>query len=159
MNAIDRKEQQIHDAMTQLGALTGGHAVMSPKALKLRERISRLTAELDAMRQHSSSSLGTALPEDEKLRNEVYRQIIKIPIAADYLYACCVDLRGTLSRHGIDELTLTRQIQQIRDLSKQLAFTLSQFKPLERILSDDDTLIAALDKKTDSYLTQRMRIT
>jgi len=68
-------------------------------------------------------------------------------------------LRGLLQRHGIDELTLTKQVRQLKEQSAQLAFMLSQFDTLEQVLSSDDTLIAALDKKVDSFINRHLHIT
>jgi len=83
MNAIERKEQQIQQAMVQLRALTKGKSVLPPQARKLADKIKRLNAERDTLQEDAVVSLGAALPKDEAYRNEVYRQMVKIPIVAD----------------------------------------------------------------------------
>lgn len=104
-------------------------------------------------------TLGSLLPNDPQQRNEIYRLLVKLPIVSDFLYSTCVDLQSVLKRYGLNELTMTEHVRKISTLAKDLAFLLTGFPELEKILAADDTLLAALDKKTDSFLSQRMKIT
>ena len=54
---------------------------------------------------------------------------------------------------------MMRRVTGIQTRAKELAFTLSEFPELENILSADDTLIGALDRKVNDFLTRKMNIT
>lgn len=159
MNQIEQIELTIKAEMIKLRELTRGSVVMSPKAKKTADRIQQLTERRNLLIANQTYSLGENLPDDEDERNKIYRLMVKIPIVADFLYACCVELHGALKKYNIQELTLTTQVENIKKQSKDMAFILSNFKPLERILTNDDTLIDALDRKVESFLDRHMKIT
>lgn len=138
---------------------TRNQAAASPRAARLAAKITRLQQQRAAMASQERMSLGECLPKDPDKRNEVYRFLLKLPLISDFLYAACVDLQSLLKTYNMDELTLSARVKSIRDMAKELAFTLSGFPDLEAILSADDTLIDALDKKLDSFLSRRMNIT
>lgn len=158
MTQLERIESEINTAKAELAAMTRGCAILPPGAKKLADRIERLKEKRNSIIVNSTSSLGECLPEDEAQRNEVYRLLIKLPLVADFLYASCVDLQSVLNRYKLTELTITRKVNAIRQQSKELAFMLSQFVPLEQILSADDALIDSLDRKVSSFLDYNMRI-
>lgn len=159
MTAIERMDSQIGELMRQYSQMTRGKAVVPPKAATVALKIRELQRRKDELVHNERHSLGSLLPKDAKLRNEIYRHLLKLPLAADFLYASCVDLQGLLRRYGMNELTLSAKVAQICRLSKELAFTLSEFEETEQILSNNELLTESLDKRMESYLRHRMRIT
>lgn len=159
MTPIQRIDQKIDLLRRQYADLTRGCAVISPKARKTADRIARLLDERKEMIASERHSLGALLPHDEKQRNAIYLRLVKLPVIADFLYGACVDLQGTLREIGLNELTMMRRVTDIQTCAKELAFTLSEFPELENILSADDTLIGALDRKVNDFLTRKMNIT
>lgn len=159
MTPAQRIDEQIRSLMGQYADLTRGRVVAPPKASRIAERIGELKRQKEALTAEERHSLGMLLPKDARQRNEVYRHLLRLPLIADFLYAACVDLQGLLERHGMNELTLSDKVSQICGLSRELAFTLSEYKGTEHILSNDETLVSALFKKLDSYLDRRMDIT
>lgn len=159
MTAIQRIDNKIAALRSEYAALTRGCAVVTPKARKVADRIARLNEERLQIAVEQRHSLGSLLPKDPDKRNEIYHKLVKLPLIADFLYSACVDLSGTLAAIGLNELTMMEQVSRMKNLSKELAFSLSQFPELENILSADDSLISALDKKVDSFLTRKMKIT
>lgn len=159
MTPIQRIDQKIDALRRQYADLTRGCVAVSPKARQVADRISRLLNERREMVATERHSLGALLPHDEKQRNGIYLRLVKLPIIADFLYGACVDLQGTLKDIGLNELTMMRRVTDMQNLAKELAFTLSEFPELENILSADDMLIGALDRKVNDFLSRRMLIT
>lgn len=158
MTHLERIEKEIAEASAEMISLTRGCSAMPPKGRKLAEKIKRLKEKRDSVLANSTQTLAECLPADEAERNRIYKLLIKLPIVADFLYACCVELQGDLNKLNLKELTITRQVSGIKQQSKELAFMLSNFVPLERILSNDDALIDSLDRKVSSFLDYNMRI-
>lgn len=159
MTTIERIDNEIRSAMAEYSSLTKRTAVVSPKAGKLAKKIKDLQQRRDNLIAGEQYTLASVLPKDGGQRNEIYRMLLKLPIIADFMYSACVDLRSRLESLGLNELTMTRQVRQMSETAKRLAFTLSEFTELENILSADDTLIGALDRKVNDFLTRRMDIT
>ena len=141
MTPAQRIDEQIRSLMGQYADLTRGRVVAPPKASRIAERIGELKRQKEALAAEERHSLGMLLPKDARQRNEVYRHLLRLPLIADFLYAAC------------------DKVSQICGLSRELAFTLSEYKGTEHILSNDETLVSALFKKLDSYLDRRMDIT
>lgn len=158
MNQIESIEKEIQSEKRKLASLTQGCVVMPPKAAKIMYKIERLKEKRDSIIANKTYSLGENLPENENDRNQIYLLMVKLPIVADFLYACCVELQDKLKQYNMQEITLSTKVKTIRDHSKDMAFLLSKFKPLEEILSADDTLIDSLDRKVNSFLHRNMKI-
>ena len=158
MTQIESVEKEIKLEKSKLSNLTRGCVVAPPGTSKILDRIARLNAKRDSLIASQGQSLGENLPENEEDRNQIYRLMVKLPIVADFLYACCVELQGTLKRHNMQELTLSTKVKTIRDHAKDMAFMLSKFAPLEEILSNDDMLIDTLDRKVNSFLDRNLKI-
>ncbi len=158
MTPIQRIDSRLAELSAEYSRLTLGKAVLPPKAKTIAAKMTQLRQERDRLIADEMHSLGTLLPTNPDERNEIYRLLIKLPIISDFLYSACVELQGVLKRHGLNELTMTQRVGRISAMSKDFAFLLSEFPELEKILSADDTLIEALDKKVKSFLSQRMKI-
>lgn len=157
MKPIQNIDARIAALSADYARETTGRAILSARAKSLARKIAELQAERDRIIADERHALGSLLPDDPQQRNEIYRLLVKLPIVSDFLYSTCVELRSVLKRHGLNELTMTEHVRKISTLAKDFAFLLTGFPELEKILSADDTLIAALDKKTDSFLKQRMK--
>lgn len=153
---IDRIDSQLKQLAGEYRSIVRGNAVLPPKAAKLIAKIRELEDEKTRLIQQQRTTLRKALPEDEKVRGEVYLALLKLPIIADFLYDATLGLRSLLSKHGINELSLTDQVKQLKTISSRLALTLDEFPSTSELLSRDDTLIDALHKKVDSFLLRRM---
>lgn len=158
MTPIQRIDSRLAELSAEYSRLTLGKAVLPPKAKTIAAKMTQLRQERDRLIADERHSLGTLLPTNPDERNEIYRLLIKLPIISDFLYNACVELQGVLKRHGLNELTMTQRVGRISAMSKDFAFLLSEFPELEKILSADDTLIEALNKKVESFLSQRMKI-
>lgn len=159
MTPIERIDNKITELMGQYSQLTRGKAVMPPKAATIAAKIKELQQRRERLIAEERHSLGELLPTDPTQRNEVYRHLLRLPVVADFLYAACVDLQGLLKRHGMNELTLSAKVAHICRFSKELAFTLSQFKGTEAILSNDEEVIGRMFGELDDYLCHEMNIT
>lgn len=155
-NPIDRIDMQLQQLAREYRTIVKNNAILPPKAAKLIARIRELEEEKTRLLQQQRTTLRRALPEDDKVRGEVYLALLKLPIIADFLYDATLGLRSLLSRHGINELSLTDQVKQLKAISARLALTLDEFPATSELLSKDDTLIDALHKKVDSFLLRRM---
>lgn len=158
MNIVQRIDERIQREMVRYNTEMRNRVTITPRASKISARIKALQEEKAQILSNERYSLASQLPDDETTRNEVYHQIIKLPIIADFLYSSTVDLQSLLKRLGVTEVTIAEKVKQIREISSKLAFLLSDFPALEKILSEDDVLIDGLHKKVDSFLRQRMRV-
>ena len=158
MTPIQRIDNRIAELRRQYNDLTRGCVAVTPKTRRIADRIAQLLDEKRRIAATEHHSLGSILPKDPAERTKIYLRLVKLPIIADFLYSACVDLQGTLKDIGLNELTMMERVKSMQTLAKELAFTLSEFPELEAILTADETLISALDKKVDSFLIRKMQI-
>lgn len=156
MTPIERIDKQLAGLHAAYRDAMRGRVVPSPQAAKITARINALRKEREAILTNQRHTLRSQLPDDETQRSEVFLHLLKLPIIADFLYDATLALRGTLKKYGVNELTLTEQVQQLRDISARMALTLDQFPGTSALLAKDDTLIDALHRKVDSFLVNRI---
>lgn len=163
---IDARMAELH---AEYLSIMRGHVVPTGRAMVIRRKMDALCenrekavkeavkAEAERKREEILS-LGENLPQDETTRDRIFHMMLKLPLAADFLYALCCDLASELRKHGMTELTLTERTGRIKKEASELAFTLNEFEPLRKMLEEDDTLIDALDKKLTSFLGRNLNI-
>lgn len=156
-NKLDRIEAQLRELASRYAGMVRGKSVAPPKAAAVAAKIKQLQEERNQLLQEQRKSLRAALPDDEEVRAEVYFALLKLPIIADFLYDATVALRSMLTKLGMNELTMTEQVKQMKAIAHRMSSTLDDFPNTSKILSNDDTLINALHKKVDSFLLQQIK--
>lgn len=130
------------------------------KASKLNRKIDdlkRKVAECDAW---EVGRLCDMLSRAEIEELELYRKMIKISLAADFLNDCTIDYAETLKRAGLNDVTLSQMVQPIREQAQKLANLPAQkeYGELLDFMIEDDTLINGMHILTDRYFNENLNI-
>lgn len=135
-----------------------GKCVLTDKARRLQTKIEDLEARLEEALNPTSAPLGSVLPDDPQARARIYRLLVKVPLAADLLYDTLTELQGAVRSLGLQEVTITQKVSAVRSEVEQLVFMIDnhEWRELQKVLSDDDTMISHLQLLLDRYMDSKM---
>lgn len=96
------------------------------------------------------------IPMDKIHESGIIPMIMECHLAADYLNACSYQLYDAIKAMGFNPVSLIPDMDEIIKKSNAFASILcDKNQCLSDLLTDNDTLLNALHKKTVSYITQR----
>lgn len=158
MTKKERYEEQLKQLQSKQKSLLIKREYI--KAFSLNEKIEgvkRKIAECDAW---EVGRLCDMLSRAEIEELELYRKIIKISLAADFLNDCSIDYAETLKRAGLNDVTLSKMVQPIREQAQKLANLPAQkeYGELLDFMIEDDTLINGMHILTDRYFNENLNI-
>lgn len=131
------------------------------KALRLMDRVKRLTDEIAQAENPESAPLGDLLGQDADDRARIYRLLVKVPLAADLLYDILTELQGEVRKLGVVEVTLTGHVNRVRREVEKIVLMIDELsnEKLRAVLDNDDVLVNDLTTIIDRYLSQNLTIT
>lgn len=156
---MDRNRQRLVEKLQSLDAryrqLMRGRTVPSPKALRVRTEMQTLRSQIDAIDRDAAERLALEkAPVDEVL------QVIAIPLLADVMNDIVASVDGMLMRHGCQETVFGDYVRTIRRATMAMVDTLARTEDrLPDLLSADDTLVDAIEKKLMTFIRQHVNIT
>ena len=127
----------------------------------LNEDIDKLRTSIqDAEEYGKPKPLTKILSREEIAESGIIPILIECNLAADFLTDCACTLKEAISNLGLKPVTIVPQLDELIKKSDLFATILSSCgnDRLANMLYDNETLIAALHKKTLSYIEQRSRI-
>lgn len=90
-------------------------------------------------------------------KDEVTDIIIECHLAADYLTAMAYELKDWFDKAGLIPYSVVPELDEIVKLSEKFAGSICKVNPnLERMMINNDTLITALRKKTQTYIKRNL---
>lgn len=154
-NTTREKLQQQLDALERKRALLmRGRFVATPAISRMQTQINEIKSEIARLDRDAVERLALSkAPVDDVL------QIIAIPLLADVLNDVVAGVDETLRRNGCQGTIFSMYTSQIKRAALAMVDTLSQTEEgLPLLLEVDDSLVDAINKKTMSFIKQRLNI-
>ncbi len=122
----------------------------------------RLAADIDEVKRLISEAEPkpvTELFSPEQLRESgLVPAIVEVHLAADYLAACCYTVEDIVKKLGGVPVSVIPELKEINKKSNAFcSFLYEKDEDLRNLITDDETLMNALHKKSLSYMNQRLR--
>lgn len=129
------------------------------QAINLSSEISKVRKMIAEEEERRRPKPITELITGEQLRaSNLIPLLIETYLAMDYVNDCVYNVIDNANSMGLDIVNIAPELSDIRDKSQTFAsFLCKQNQFLSDLMTDNEFLIAALHKKTRSYIEQRSR--
>lgn len=93
---------------------------------------------------------------DVDKRIEIVRMLLELHLAADFVVDCVCGVKDWLNSEGLADISISRELADMKAVHERFASGLCKINDaLCALMTDNDTLIEALHKKTLSYIDSR----
>lgn len=120
----------------------------------IQEKIRNKEKELQQAKDYAPMRLLDFLNDKgEEVKNKVYKALIKISLASDYVAKCAYDAKDLLK-----DYSLKSDIEALRKVSDKIAafVCVPDQQCLTDMLVDNDEFIETCDEATDKHLKERL---
>lgn len=164
MTRLERYKRDVAELERRYSRLLGAGKIT--QALQLSHEISEIKtiiAEAEECEQFNEEAEKpkaiTEIVSRQRLRESgLVTMLIECHLAADYLTDCAYNVKDTMDGMGLITTTIIPEIEEITKLSESVASAICKISDkLSDLMTDNDTLIVALHKKTLSYINQRLK--
>lgn len=124
---------------------------------KIREK----EQELKRAKKNRAVSLLELLEEQgEDTKNRVYKALMKISLAADFVNDCAEETKSLLKEFDIRDFTLRAETQELCKISQKIAsFVITPNQSiLTDMIVDNDKFITQCHKAADSHLKKTLKL-
>lgn len=156
MTRLERYKEKLSDfEAKRMQLLRTGNYV---RAMKLDEDINELAALIEQMGEGGPKPIKELLSAEEIEKLGIIPLVIECHLAADFLTDCAYNLNDIIENAGFHAVSIIPEIKEIAKKSEAFASALAKNSPaLTDLLTNNETLISALHKKTLSYIAQRAK--
>lgn len=126
-----------------------------------QKKISELEKELIEARQYAPRKLSEFLSDKgEDTRNRVFKALLKISLAADFLNDCAEEAKDVLGELGLKEHTLTGDVESVCALSQKLASFVINLgaRSLTEMMTDNSDFICKCSEAADEHLKETLKL-
>lgn len=154
MTRIERYRQKIRELeATRSRLMRQGKYVQMHR---LDEDIKEVKCLVEEAERYEAKPIKELLTEDQIHEAGIIPMIMECHLAADYLTDCAYNLSDSIKELGFNPVSLIPEMKEIIEKSNAFASILcKKNQTLSDMLTENDTLLAALHKKTQSYIMQR----
>lgn len=122
---------------------------------KLEDRRKYLQEEYD---KYQRSTLGQLIPREELVRNDVYKKLVEISLAADYQLQTIEDFRDTLNKLGVESSDIFNEVRECATLCQKTASRLLEAQGLSKVLLENEDLLHSLHEVTLNYINKTLEL-
>lgn len=125
----------------------------------IQEKIKNKEKELQQAKDYAPMRLLDFLNDKgEDVKNKVYKVLIKISLASDYVAKCAYDAKDLLKEIGVNDYSLKSDIEALRKVSDKIAafVCVPDQQCLTDMLVDNDEFIETCDEASDKHLKERL---
>lgn len=126
-----------------------------------QKKINEVEQELIEARKYAPKKLSEFLQEQgEDVRDRVYKALIKISLAADFLNDCAFEAKCELDDIGLVEHSITPMVKQACEISQNIAsFVLTaNNEQLTQMITDNADFIKVCSDAADEHLQKTLNI-
>lgn len=123
--------------------------------LKNDAKIKEKEKELEECKKYRPMKLKEVLDgKSEATKNEVYRSLLKISLAADFVNDCAEEVKTLMKNLGFNDFTLRTETAELCKLSQKIAsfVIIPNQRVLTDMLVDDDRFIGLCHAAADEHL-------
>lgn len=125
----------------------------------IQEKIKNKEKEIQQAKEYAPMRLLDFLNDKgEDVKNSVYKSLIKISLASDYVAKCAYDVKDLLKEIGVNDYSLKSDIEALRKVSDKIAafVCVPNQQCLTDMLVDNDEFIDTCDEASDKHLKERL---
>lgn len=128
---------------------------------RANEKIAVKEKEIEEAKKYAPMKLLDILNDKgEDVKNRVYKALIKISLAADFVNDCAEEAKSVLKEIGINDFTLRADANELCRLSQKIASFV--IFPGQRVLTDmmvnNDTYIEQCHRHADAHLKRTLKL-
>lgn len=98
------------------------------------------------------------VPKDELAASGLVELLIELHLGVDYINAVTCKIIDLVGKMGFNAVTIVPELNEIAEKTRKFAsYMCTKDENLSDMMTDNDTLINALHKKTQSYIAQRLK--
>lgn len=155
MTRLERYRKQLAELEGKRGQLMRQGKYMQMH--KLNSEIEEIKALIAEAEQYEAKPIKELLSMDKINESGIIPALIECYLVADYLTACTYTVNDIIKKLGFQPVSVIPELKEIIRKSSSFASQLcSKSDILSDMLTDNDTLLEALHKKTMSYIRQRI---
>lgn len=128
---------------------------------RTNEKIAAKEKEIEEAKKYQPMRLLDILNEKgEEAKDRVYKALLKISLACDYVAKCSYDAKEVLDKLGISDYTFRSDLEEMRKLSDKLAgfVCIPNQTCLTNMIVYDDEFIETCDKAADKRLKETLKL-
>lgn len=129
--------------------------------LKNDAKIREKEAELERCKMYQPTTLREVLGEyGEDTRNRVYKALLKISLAADFVNECVEEAKDVLKEIDLRDFTLRAEAEELCKLSQKIASFVIMPKQtkLTEMMTDNEKFIDKCLKAADAHLKKTLKL-
>lgn len=155
MTRLERYRQQLAELEGRRSQLMRQGRYM--QMYKLNSDIEEIKALIAEAEQYEAKPIKELLGMDKINESGIIPALIECHLVADYLTACTYTVNDIIKKLGFQPVSVIPELKEIISKSSSFASQLcDKSEILSNMLTDNDTLLEALHKKTMSYIFQRI---
>lgn len=128
---------------------------------KIQEKIDKKDKEIEEAKMYAPMKLLDILNDKgEDVKNKVYKALLKISLAADYVNDCVVEAKEVMKELGLNDFTLRADAEELCKLSQKIASFV--IIPKQQVLTDmmveNEKFISRCHQAADTHLKRTLNL-
>lgn len=128
---------------------------------KNQRKIAELEQEVSTMNQTKTMSLSEAMKDCSKeVKNNIFKHLLKISLAADYVNECCEQTKQVLKQLDLNDFSLRQEVNELCKLSQKLAsfVIVPNQNVLTDMIVDNAEFIDTCDAAANKHLNETLKL-
>lgn len=128
---------------------------------KIQEKIDKKDNEIEEAKKYAPMKLLDVLNDKgEDVKNKVYKALLKISLAADFVNDCAVETKEVMKELGLNDFTLRADAEELCKLSQKIASFV--IVPKQQVLTDmmveNEKFISRCHQAADTHLKRTLNL-
>ena len=128
---------------------------------KIQEKINKKDKEIEEAKKYAPMKLLNVLNgKGENVKNRVYKALLKISLAADFVNDCAVETKEVMKELGLNDFTLRADAEELCKLSQKIASFV--IIPKQQVLTDmmveNEKFISRCHQAADTHLKRTLNL-
>ena len=124
---------------------------------RLEEDLKQVRAEIAECERYEPKPIRELMTSEQIDQSNLIALMIEAHLAADFLTDCCYNIQDTIEGMGFHAVTVIPELKELLKMADKFASKLAgRNDAFDDLLVSDETLIAALHKKTLGYIQQKL---
>lgn len=128
---------------------------------RIQDKIAKKEKEIEEAKKYAPMRLKDILDnKGEDVKNKVYKALLKISLAADYVNDCVVEAKEVMKELGLNDFTLRTDAEELCKLSQKIASFV--IIPKQQILTDmmveNEKFISRCHQAANTHLKRTLNL-
>lgn len=128
---------------------------------KIQEKINKKDEEIEEAKKYAPRKLLDILNgKGENVKNRVYKALLKISLAADFVNDCAVETKEVMKELGLNDFTLRADAEELCKLSQKIASFV--IIPKQQVLTDmmveNEKFISRCHQAANTHLKRTLNL-